>query len=483
VSRETGGLLATLALAAAGVASGQRVLFVAAAVPLAFVAFAALSDLRDPDAVRVKRSLSDAAPLPGDRVTVSVTVENTGDAALTDLRVADGVPDGLRVVGGTTAGGFALPAGDAATVEYEVVADRGQFPFDDPTVRLRGAGSATARTASVPADGADSLDCRVTVADIPLRSQTTRHTGSLPTDTGGHGVEFHSTRDYQRGDPVSRIDWRQYAKTGDLTTVNYRERRAAAVVLAVDARTESDVTARDGAPSGAALSAYAAAQAVEPLETAGHQVGVAVFGFDGAASGVSDPAWVPPGSGDDHHARLAAVLREAVGGGGGGDGGRDAAPDDPPDADGAPASEPAGGRDAQPRAAADGGGGDSETTWLGDDDDAADEPAGDDALVGRFAARVDPGTQVVVCSPALDEFPAALARRLAADGHEVTAVSPDVTATDTPGRTLAAADRALALAALRSTGAGVVDWSPDESLASAVARATTAVNGGGGDRR
>ena len=458
MSRDTGGLLATLALAAAGVASGQRVLFVAAAIPLAFVAFAALSTPRDPESLRVERALSQSSPLPGDRVTVSLTVENAGDAALTDVRVADAVPDGLRVVGGATGGGFALAAGDTTTVEYEVVADRGRFPFGDPTVRLRGAGSATARTATVAADGDTSLDCRVTVADIPLRRQTTQHTGSLPTDTGGPGIEFHSTRDYQAGDPVSRIDWRQYAKTGDLTTVNYRERRAAAVVLAVDAREDSDVTARDGAPSGAALSAYAAAQAVEPLETAGHQVGLAVFGLDDPVADVPDPAWVPPGTGDAHHARLAAVLEAAV------DGGEAETAEPEADPAGDATEQPA--RESEQAAAADGG----ETTWLDEDTD---------PRVRRFAARVEPGTQVVVCSPALDGFPVTLARRLVADDHRVTAVSPDVTATDTPGRTLAAADRVLALDRLRTAGAQVVDWSPDESLASAVARATTAVKGGG----
>jgi uncharacterized repeat protein (TIGR01451 family) len=459
VSRDTGGLLATLALAAAGVVSGQRVLFVAAAIPLAFVVFAALSVPRDPESVRVERSLSESSPLPGDRVTVTLTVENTGDAALTDVRVADGVPTGLRVVEGATGGGFALAAGDSATVEYEVVVDRGQFPFGDPTVRLRGTGSTTARTASVAAEGETSLDCRVTVADIQLRRQTTQYTGDLPTDTGGPGIEFHSTRDYQRGDPVSRIDWRQYAKTGDLTTVNYRERRAAAVVLAVDARQDSDVTAREGAPSGAALSAYAAAQAVEPLETAGHQVGLAVFGLDDPTAEVPDPAWVPPGTGDAHHARLAAVLDAAVDGRDGESAEREGSFDEdgPGEETEAAAEQPA---------APDGG----ETTWL--DEDA-------DPRVQRFASRVDPGTQVVVCSPAFDDFPVTLARRLAADDHRVTVVSPDVTSTDTPGRTLAAADRVLALDRLRATGAQVVDWSPDESLASAVSRATAAVKGGG----
>lgn len=459
-SRFAGGLLAALTLAGAGAASGHRVLFVAAAIPLAFVVYGALSTPGDADDLRVSRRLSTESPLPGDRVRVALTVENAGESVFPDVRVADGVPDGLRVVDGATAGGFALPAGESATVEYTVVADRGQFPFDAPTVRVRGAGAAVSRTASVPAAGADVLSCRVNVADIPLRRQTTGHAGTLPTDTGGPGIEFHSTRDYQHGDPVNRINWRRYAKTGELSTVNYRERRAAAVVLAVDARDVADVSARDDVPSGAALSAYAAAQAVEPLEAAGHQVGLAVFGLDDQSAGGGDLAWVPPGAGDVHHARLASVLDAAVGR-------RDdpaSETDEAGETDGAertPADEPA----DELRAAADGG------DWL-------DPETGVHASVRRFVERVSPGTQVVVCSPALDDFPVALARRLAADGHRVTAVSPDVTATDTPGRTLAAADRALALSALRETDARVVDWAPGEPLARAVSRATTAVREG-----
>ncbi|MFC3476758.1 DUF58 domain-containing protein [Halobacterium litoreum] len=450
-SRFGGALLATLALAGAGVASGQQSLFVAAAIPLAFVVYGALSTPGDAGDLRVSRTLSKESPLPGDRVTVTVTVENASETVFPDVRVADGAPDGLRVVDGATTGGFALPAGETATFSYTVVADRGQFPFDAPTVRVRGAGAAVERTDSVAADGADVLHCRVSVADIPLRRQTTAHSGQLPTDTGGPGIEFHSTRDYQHGDPVARINWRRYAKTGELSTVNYRERRSAAVVLVVDARDACDVAARSGTPSGASLSAYAAAQAVRPLEGAGHQVGLAAFGVGEGAG--SDPAWVPPGNGDAHHARLATVLDAAVE--------SDEGESSEPTEDDAP--EPP---EQTAQAAADGG-----NAWL---DDATE----DDARVHRLADLLPSGTQVVVCSPALDDFPVAVTRRLLADGHRVTALSPDVTATDTPGRTLAAADRALALGDLDATSAQVVDWTPGESLASAVARTTTAVEEG-----
>ncbi|WP_179205349.1 DUF58 domain-containing protein, partial [Halobacterium hubeiense] len=311
-SRFTGGLLAALALAGAGVASGRSALFVAAVIPLAFVLYGALSAPRGGDPIRSTRDLSADSPLPGDRVTVELTVENVGGSALPDVRVADGVPGDLRVVDGSPDAALALPAGGTATVEYTVVADRGQFPFDAPTVRVRGASATNARTVEAPVDGADELNCRVSVADVPLRRQTTAHAGTLPTDSGGPGIEFHSTREYQRGDPASRINWRRYAKTGELSTVNYRERRAAAVVLAVDARDASDATAHAGTPSGASLSAYAAARAVEPLESAGHRVGLAVFGIDDPVTGGTDPAWVPPGTGDAHHARIAAVLDAAV---------------------------------------------------------------------------------------------------------------------------------------------------------------------------
>lgn len=454
-SRFSGALLATLALAATGALSGQRTLFVAAAIPLGFVVYGALSTPSGFEDLQITRTLSKDSPLPGDRVQVTLAVENVGDSVLADVRVADGVPQGLRVVDGPTTSAFAVPANDTATIEYTVVADRGQFPFDPPTVRLRGLGAAVSRTATVGASGAETLDCRVEVADIPLRRQTTAHAGALPTDTGGPGIEFHSTRDYQHGDPVARINWRRYAKTGELSTVNYRERRAAAVVLAVDARESSDVSAHSGTPSGTAMSAYAAAQAVQPLEAGGHQVGLAVFGIDDPLTGATDPAWVPPGSGDAHHARLSSVLDAAVNG--------DTEVADEESDDVATESEPTVRAEA---VTADGG-----TPW----DGAAD---GKDARVKRFAGRVSPGTQIVVCSPALDEFPAMLARRLAADDHRVTAVCPDVTTTDTPGRTLAAADRVLAMDALRTTGAQVVDWTPDESLASAVSRATAAVKEG-----
>ncbi len=446
-SRFTGGLLAALVLAGAGVASGRSALFVAAVIPLVFVLYGALSVPSSKDAIRVTRALSAESPLPGDRVAVELTVENVSGSALPDVRVADGVPADLRVVDGSPDAALALPADGTATVEYTIVADRGQFPFDAPTVRVRGASATNARTVDAPVDGTQALDCRVSVADVPLRQQTTAHAGTLPTDSGGPGIEFHSTREYQRGDPASRINWRRYAKTGELSTVNYRERRAAAVVLAVDARDASDATAHAGTPSGASLSAYAAARAVEPLETAGQRGGLGGFGLADPVPGGIDPAWVPPGTGDAHHARIATVLDAAVEGG-------------------ADDSEPTTGRgESESRAAATDGG-----SWLG---------TGDDARIGRFAERVPPDTQVVVCSPALDEFPVALTRRLAADGHHVTAVSPDVTATDTPGRTLAAADRSLSLSELRAAGARVVDWAPDEPLASAVARTTTTIRGGG----
>jgi uncharacterized repeat protein (TIGR01451 family) len=460
--RFTGGLLATLALVAAGVASGRPTLFVAAAIPLCFVAYGALSAPPSVENLRVERSLSEASPLPGDRVSVTLTVRNETDAVLSDVRIADGVPEDLRVVSGTPEGAFALPPEDEATLSYTVVADRGQFSFEPATVRVRGVSASASTTSRVPADGPDALDCRVNVADLPLRRQTTAYAGALPTDTGGPGIEFHSTRDYQHGDPVSRINWRQYAKTGELSTVNYRERRAAAVVLAVDARAESDVAARAGTPSGASLSAYAAAQSVRPLEEAGHQVGLAVFGINDPVTGAADPAWVPPSTGDAHHARLATVLDAALETSNG---------DDAADSG-----------SAKPGAANRSEASDEQSDDAKSDDTSERAPAaapdGGDARVGRMAERLEPGVQVVVCSPALDEFAADLARRLRADEHRVTAVCPDVTATNTPGNTLAAADRALAVDALRSTGARVVDWSTDESLASAVARATAAIEEG-----
>jgi len=94
-----------------------------------------------------------------------------------------------------------------------------------------------------------------------------------------------------------------------------------------------------------------------------------------------------------------------------------------------------------------------------------------DSYVKRLRRRLPSDAQLVFFSPLLDETSAAIARRLHAHGHSVTAFSPDPTTTATVGATVARIERTLALSTLRAAGIPVVDWGHDEPLPVAVERA------------
>jgi len=426
VRRFGGAVAGSAALASAGVASGQQPLLAAAVIPLAFVLVGALSGTPEAaGSVRVDRRMGPPSPMPGETVRVTLTVENPTDRALPDVRVVDGVPDAVTVFEGSPRAALSLRAGESATVSYSVIARRGEYAFDPPRVRLRNASATGYDTAAVDAAGDARLSCEVGVDAVPLHEQTTGFTGQLPTDTGGSGVEFYGTREYRTGDPPSRIDWRQLAKSGSLTTVDYRRQQAARTVVVVDARDACDLAPAEGYPTGVDLGVYAAARLVGTLADADHQVGVAAVEDAGLGETVS---WVEPSSGPELRARAERLFADVLE------------------------------SSASDRGVADGSG-----------------VPGDGDAVADLRRRLSGSTQLIVVSPVLDGYPVEATRTLSAHGHELTVVSPDVTGRDSTGKRVAALERRTRLAEVRDAGVPVVDWHPDEPLTLALADATEAM--------
>jgi uncharacterized protein (DUF58 family) len=407
-------------LVAAGVAAGTPALLLAALVPLAFVVQGAMSSLAPlDDRVRVEREVRPETPLPGQPVEVTLRVTNVGESALPDLRVVDGVPQELGVSDGDARAGDALRSGETLTATYTLTANRGRYAFRPARLRAGTvSGTAVAETA-VEADGTAEFECRVTVDDVPLRRRTSAFSGSRATDTGGSGVEFHATRDYRQGDPVNRIDWRRYAKTGALSTVEYREQRAARVAVLIDGRDPAHVAAGAALPTGATLSAYAATLAVGVLRDDGHHVGVGALGPEHPITG-RHPAWVSADS-EGFPAHAAAVCNAAATGPG----------------------------DAV-----------SATTVLAD---------GGDGDLERLLGHLPTTAQVLLCTPALDDAMSAAVESVRARGHETTVLSPDVAGGSVGGRVVAL-ERGQRLDRMRRLGATVVDWDRDEQLPLALAR-------------
>lgn len=401
----------SLLLGGVGVLASEPSLVLAGVFGVAFGAVATAG--RAPEAsVRVERSLSATDPDPGDHVEVTVRVENTGDSLLADLRCIDTVPEALAVVEESPRLATALRPGKAASFGYSVEAGRGVHEFGPARVRARDpTGAAERRFRAGPSSEVRCLPPLPEPLRMALPAQATGIAGRVATRQGGPGVSFHAVREYRRGDPLNRVDWNRLARTGELSTVEFRRERSATVVCLIDARAAAYVAPEAGDLSAVDRSVHAAGAVFAGLLAGDDLAGVAAIS--------PEDCWFRPAAGERHRAEVREALATH------------------------PALSP-----SPPEEAFFG------TAWL-----------------RRFRRRLPADAQVVFCSPLADDYAARVARRLAAAGHPVTVVSPDPTTDVTAGARLVRAERTLRCSALREAGIRVVDWR-DEPLAAAVERAT-----------
>jgi uncharacterized repeat protein (TIGR01451 family) len=411
-NRWTGIEGATLLVGAIGTVLQRPALLLVAGVGVAYTAYAWLDDAPEPS-LSVSRRIEDDSPNPDDEVAVTVTVRNDGPSVVTDVRLVDGVPPALAVTSGSPRLGTVLWPGAEATFTYAVEAVRGEHDWEPLTAIVRTPSGEFERKIELDADEPTRVSCLPTLdatTEFPLRALTTPYAGRVSTDVVGSGLEFSSTREYRRGDPLSRIDWNRYARMGELSTVEFRQERAAAVVLLVDARDEAYVVADPDHRNAIERSVDAAAQLFASLLDVGDRVGIAALS--------PNECWLPPGAGRDHRSRGRTLF-----------GTHPAFAPTPPD-----------------------------RLYVAPNE------------VRRLRRRFPSDAQVVFFSPLVDEDAVGVARHLDAHGHPVTVVSPDETADDTIYRRLARLERHNRITRLRRAGIRVVDWA-DEPLAARVARA------------
>ena len=400
-----------LAVLAVAVFSFQPALVLVAAILFGVAGYARLGVAPEAN-LAIERDVSADDPQPGDHVTVTVTVENEGAGFLPDLRVVDDVPPDLRVVDGSPTHATALRPGGETTFSYDVLAVYGDHDFGTAYTMTRDASGHHERTGSVR-DGGLTLTCEPlsTQPSVPLHPQTSGVVGRVTSDVGGSGHEFHSVREFRRGDPLRRVDWNRVARTGEMATLQFREEHAATVVILVDTRAAAFRVPDADALSAVDRSLAGAAQVYASLLGDGDRVGLANVGLEWT--------WIAPGAGGDHRSRVREALK------------RD------PNFSGA----------------------------------GTDATFNVDRYVRRLRRRLPSDAQLIVFSPLLDEDGAAVARRLHAHGHRVTAFSPDPTTTDSVGSVVARIERTLAVGTIRAAGIPIVDWEQDEPLAVAVDRA------------
>lgn len=394
-----------------GVLVEQPAVLLAGVVGIGYAAYAR-SPAFPPGSVRIDRTLEDDAPSAGEAVTVTVTVTNAGDRFLPDLRIVDGVPEALSVEDGSPRCGAALRPGEQVTFSYAVTARRGVHAFGPTHVIGRNlAGTIEAERLYATETPLECLP-PLSACDepVPLRQTGSRFAGREAARTTGEGIEFSSTREYRPEDPMRRIDWNRRARSRELTTIEFREERAATVVLLVDARPSAYVSPDASGEHAVDRAVEAAGRLFARLDGTGNRVGIAAAG--------SGACWLAPNAGVEH--RTAARKLLAVD----------------------PALSPV------PKA-------EHERAWN---------------WQKTLRKRLEPGTQIVFLTPLCAEDTGRIARRFDERGYPVTVVSPDSTSDGSAGHRFARIARELRVSTLRSAGIPVVDWAWEEPLEAALAR-------------
>ncbi|MFB6223020.1 MAG: DUF58 domain-containing protein [Haloarcula sp.] len=426
------GVSAALVAGGAGIVTGNPTIFMVSAVALVYAAYQAA--IGDPEpTLTIERHIEPADPLPGTEVTVTLTVTNDGDGTLPDLRLLDGVPERLAVVDGSPRFGTHLEPGESDSVTYTVEARRGDHSFTDVAVICRNLTGTVEFARQVTIE--TTLSCSAAVDTVSLSGQTLSQSGRVPTNAGGDGLAFYAIREHQSTDPMSRVDWNRLAKTTELATIEFKETRAATVVMLVDSR--HAVANEPNAPTAVEFCAYAATEVGATLLGMDNRVGAAVY--DSCET-------LQPSANRAQKQRLERFLSEAVSG---------------------TVTTSTGSRDSWLFTA------DSRTRTMESPGEMKDRygiaDGGD--TVATLDRSIPSESQVVFCTPLLDDRAVAAAKRFSAYGHAVTVVSPDMTTGDSPGRIIEQVRRADRLDGLRGT-VRVIDWTPTEPLAKALIRAT-----------
>ena len=119
--------------AAVGILFKRSAVLLLSATAVGFVVYPRLTSAPDPS-LAIEREVDVDTPADGEEVPVTVTLRNTGNSTLTDVRVIDGVPPMLSVDDGTPRHTAVLQPGSETTFSYSVTARQGTHRFDPATV-------------------------------------------------------------------------------------------------------------------------------------------------------------------------------------------------------------------------------------------------------------------------------------------------------------------------------------------------------------
>jgi len=229
----------------------------------------------NPDA---ERSLTYSQVDGRTQVEVGLSIHNRA-AAPVQLFINDDLQPGMQRLDGESSGYAALRAGESITLSYRFTAQRGTYAWDSISLVLSDPLGLIETALALPASALAQIRTRIQkFRAIPFRPHSTLHApGSIPARLGGSGTDFFGVREYQPGDPLRSLDWRQMARhPSKLFTKEFEQEEIAEIGLILDARHRTEL--RSGDQSLFESGVGAAASLAEMFLHQGHRLSLMVFG-------------------------------------------------------------------------------------------------------------------------------------------------------------------------------------------------------------
>ena len=187
---------------------------------LAFLAFLVINSwLTGHGDVEVERTLSADNLYKGDDLFVELLVTNRSLRRTQILEVYDNIPHEMKLRSGLNQIRVNLGPGESARLRYAVRCPlRGHYSLGPVSLRFRNTFNLFAEEMMV--DHRSDLIVFPPIRDVEeaiVRSRTPKmYTGATTLRTPGQGSEFYSLREYVPGDPFKNINWKAFARTGEL---------------------------------------------------------------------------------------------------------------------------------------------------------------------------------------------------------------------------------------------------------------------------
>ena len=187
--------------------------------------------------VEIRRRLDTERILEGERITVKVLVRNTGRREAMVI-LYDDLPSEVRLVQGSNRQALILESGGRTTLKYTIECPlRGHYSIGPMRIRRRDFFNLYFEEETLETTSYFSVYPRVPELDkFPVRSQQTSYLETMPLARTGLGYEFFCIRDYIKGDPLKRINWKVYARRRLLMVNEYEMENLNDALIIIDAR-------------------------------------------------------------------------------------------------------------------------------------------------------------------------------------------------------------------------------------------------------